>query len=161
MKRFFKIFIMFAICITCFFTFFGITGCADNSDAEKKGSVLNAGATTEYEEKIYCNATIDDNFTPDCVLVVLDKSISNFRGLEQEEMEKLFVGLDITEIEDLSKVENPSDSLIEYYKNNTFRQILKVTLAKPSKQNVLDAIKHLEKVDGILSAGPDYVHSAD
>lgn len=117
----------------------------------------NDSAQKIEEEKIYSTATIDDDFSPDSVIVILDKSKSNIYGLSTELTNQLFNGININSINDLSKIPNPSESLIEYYKNNTFKQTLHVKLNQSSKQNVLRVIKKLEQLDGVLYVGPDYI----
>lgn len=126
-----------------------------------------------YEPKEYCNATIDQDFAGDCVLVVMDKNISDVNKV----YEPGFFGdipiksiLDLTAVDDstvnieFSRAEGDmrsADEIIaekvsERKKEEDFRQILSVRLPTDSKQNVLDVISKLEKIDGVRSAEPNY-----
>jgi len=100
-----------------------------------------------YEPKIYCEATIDDEFNEDCVLVVIDKYHSQINKTYDK---AFFKDINISSIEDLTFIEgNPSQK--DYLNDDEFRQILKLQLAEPSKQNVIDTIKKIEKINGVIS----------
>ena len=116
----------------------------------------------EYEPKIYTSATIDCDISGRFVLVMLDKSVG---GGNKRHNKRLFGGIEIKEITDLTentvitrKDYNPNDCDKEYSRQieESFRQILQLELPKDCKQNVLDVIARLEKIDGILAAGPVY-----
>lgn len=107
---------------------------------------------TDSEEKVYCTATIDDDFTDDCVIVVLQSSIS---GVNKVHKPEFFKGVDVESIEDLTWREN------NFEVGENFRQILKINLKTHSKQNVLDAVAALEKLRGIYSASPNMPLSPD
>lgn len=145
---------------------------------------------TMMEEKVYANATIDQDFADDSVLVVLDKSVG---GINRTVDTSLFSSVDIKSVKDLSAMSNyvgdarseltvEGDELyssaVSTAESNTsriainskatslvneanFRQILCLDLTERSKANVLEVIAELEKVPGILYAGPNYIMELD
>jgi hypothetical protein len=130
---------------------------------------------TVFEPRIYSNATIDQNFCGSSVLVVMDK---NFGGLDRVHSPRFFGNFPIGEIVDLTpslevilernaelrqRFESEKDNVREIQQQNrvqrdmeTFRQILSIRLPIDCKQNVLDVIRRLERVEGIISAEPNF-----
>ncbi len=106
--------------------------------------------------KIYCDATLDDDFCDDSLIVVLDEKLSKLAGIANDIVSRFFSLINCKSVENLTEILNPSQSLLDYYKTHKFRQILHIKLGQNSKQYVLKAIKFLEKLDGILYVGPDY-----
>ena len=125
------------------------------------------------ETKVYCDATIEDDFADDKIILVLNNKESlMFRNYKLDD----FAEVACIEIEDLTektcevikqqfdaektgdwselekRIEN--DTLVNI---NNFHRILSLTLENPSKENVLKKIKVLEKRPEILSAEPDYI----
>ncbi len=110
--------------------------------------------------------TINDDFEDNKVIVTLkseyskinnkiDKqkfstSLLNIKTKNADQTEKC--GITIKSIEDLTYFSN----LSILKKNFTFNQILSIELQEHNKQNVLDAIKELEKLDFVLAAEPSY-----
>ncbi len=118
------------------------------------------------EEKVYCNATIDDNFTDNEVLEVL----TNEESLEFNEYTiNSFSEINCVSIDDLTdgykdKIEQQLNGT--YEGNNpvtleTFNRILKLTLPINSKKNVLDVIDILEDRNDIISVEPVYLIKAE
>jgi len=107
------------------------------------------GSNGNWEPKIYWTGTINDDFEGNKVLVVLDKKV----GGPNKVHEKSFFGdLEIESIEDLSRLTGDiNDKGINW---EIWRQLLCLTLPGDSKANVVKAIRHLEKIDGIISAEP-------
>lgn len=118
----------------------------------------------EFEEKIYCKATIDDDFTDDRVIIVLNREITRqFRKYTPED----FPEIDCAQVYDLTapivdwvetqltKEPFPSEEpmLVDI---TEFRRILSLELRERSKVNVLRAIKILEERKDVLSAEPNY-----
>jgi len=108
-----------------------------------------------FEQKIFSNATIEDSFHESRVLVVLDKNISGFNKIHDE---KLFGSFEKLSIQDIFPVYNEEvkDAIIESIGEGEFRQIFQINLPTVDKQEVINAIVALEKIEGILYAGPDY-----
>ena len=113
-------------------------------------------------KKIYCEATIEDDFADDCVLVVLDRNISAINKIH----ERSFFGssiienvVDLTAVSHDSSVSSTDNSLISQIDQENFRQILKLELPVAGKEYVLKVIKLLEQIDGIMYAGPNYISS--
>ncbi len=162
MKKFIKC-IAYILCITIsIFSLFGFVG--ENATV--------AMQTLSKEEKIICTANINDDFDDSCVLVILDKSISE---INKRHDKSLFGNIEISNIEDLTYLKsfdaekfkkiNAARKKGEAVKNNelvynidadAFRQILKLELRVKSKANVLKVIRQLEKIEGIKYAGPNY-----
>ena len=119
-------------------------------------------AEGETEEKIYCDATIDDEFTDNEILIVL----TNEESLKFSEYTvNSFSEINCIAIDDLTdgykdKIEQQLNGT---YTGNmpvnlsTFNRIFKLTLGINSKQYVLNSIKELEKRSDILSAEPNYI----
>ena len=116
------------------------------------------------EEKVYCNATLDDEFEEYSVMVVM----TNIASLQF----KTYTPEDFPEIQcaDVNDLSTASASRVqaklngEYIKDvdiYEYNQILCLRLKNPGKQNVLDAIKELEKREDIKSASPNYIYSID
>ena len=125
------------------------------------------------EQKIYSNATIEQDFADDRVIVVLDNKLGGINKVHSNTFEK---EISIESVVDLTRInskestiqmqkstfqENQSiyqgSNLISQINSNTYRQILQINLPTKSKQNVIDAIKKLEKMDGVVYACPDYI----
>ena len=130
----------------------------------------------DTEEKRYCHATIDDEFDGSTIIVVLDLKNSGVNKVHDIEFfgtfPKVYVE-DIFKITRYSKNEDGTDNYDQPLKvddeyieelginKETFHQIYEIKLPIDSKQNVLDCIKELEKIDGIRSAGPNYIMYMD
>ena len=98
--------------------------------------------TEDTIEKVYCEATLEDEFTDNDILLVMTPE-NNFREYTVND----FSNIGCVKIEDLS---------IDPEKGKLCR-ILHLTLDTHSKQNVLDSIKILEERDDIYSAEPNYI----
>lgn len=117
-------------------------------------SNINVYAST-IEDKIYCNATINDNFDDRTIQVVLSQDLTN--------KDKIYTSNDFLEIncinvEELTgdlinKIRNGEDVLVDI---ENFRRVLKITIGNPGKQNVLDSISLLEQRNDVYAVSPDY-----
>lgn len=105
-------------------------------------------AEEKMEGKIYCTATLEDDFADDCVIVTLQSSISKVNKVHNK---SFFKGIDIDSIEDLTKRER------NFTVNNDFRQVLKIKLEEHSKEAVLNSIRKLEQIKGIYCAEPNFI----
>lgn len=93
-----------------------------------------------YEDKIYCNATIDDDFKNDALVMVLRNS-----EVDIEELLKPIEGYDA---EDISIGQEDSKE---------FKRIIYLTFEKKDKKNILSMINILEKKEEVYYVGPDYI----
>ena len=123
---------------------------------------------------IYSTATLDDDFEGDTILLVLTRSASrnfttltpmDFPELELSEVTCLTPGLEQAQAQIAASLSGRASSL--YYGSdwsldiNQFRQIFKLRLANPCRENVLDAIRVLERREDIRSAEPNFNFLAD
>ncbi len=115
-------------------------------------------ANSDGFEKVYCKATIEDEFIDNQILVVVGKEKSlNYYDFKNSD----FIEVGCINIEDLTASRKEEVlARVNGEENNinldTFRRILLLTLNKNDKQNVLDCIKKLEKRDDIKGAEPNY-----
>lgn len=121
--------------------------------AANKASYAEETGQTETQDNIICEATIEDDFADDSVLVVLDSEISKINKVHTADF---FNGVDIERIEDLTARKNNFE-----YEENEFKQILQIHLKSKSKENVLKSISKIEKLDGVYSAEPNYSHKIE
>ena len=103
-----------------------------------------------FEQKVYSDIVdVDEEFDDSCVIVVMDKYSSEVNKSHSAKFSKFPFVKAINDMTSLTG--NLKDKL--YLNKNSFRQIFKIDLKKHSKQNVLDAIDQLQKIDGVLWAG--------
>ncbi|MGN1155042.1 MAG: S8 family serine peptidase [Agathobacter sp.] len=141
MKKFLKA-ISIILCVLIMFTSSKTVYMADKIYIEQSENTS--------DEKIYCNATLEEDFADNRVLVVLDKNV----GSINRKHDKSFFGFfEISNIKDLTEIHENAFTVDE----EKFRQIIQLELPTHSKQNVLNVIKWLEKIEGIVYAGPDYI----
>ena len=100
------------------------------------------------EEKIYCTATLEDEFVDNHIMVVIT-NIASLTYKDKNYTPKDFPEIQCTEVNDLT-----SSSL-----DKPYHKVLCLTIENAGKQNVLDAIKELEKREDVLSANPDFLMS--
>lgn len=128
------------------------------------------------QEKIHCNASIDDDFADNKVIVILNQQES---AKLNDYNSKQLLDINGIKIRDLTSetrtmlknrqnysVESNCDDmdcseLSGRISKEDFRQILSLELDNPGKENVLKLIKELEKRDEVLYAGPDYHYYHD
>lgn len=113
---------------------------------------VSAFAGEQCESKVFCSTTINDDFADDCVLVVMDKYHSK---LNKKFEKKFFDDLPIKSVTDLMTTDKKTEELT-FLNTENFRQVLKLELEEPSKQNVLELVRSLEQVKGVLSASPSH-----
>ncbi len=104
------------------------------------------------EDKVYCNATIEDEFAEDRVVVVVKQKSGTTIFTVQD-----FAEIDAVAVENLSYPQE--DASILSAEQEGEKIILSLTLHNPGKRNVLNAIKLLEKRKDVISAEPDYILS--
>lgn len=145
MKNFLKA-ISIVLCLLIMYTSSAVIYIADDE-------VYIEQSENIIDEKIYCNATLEEEFADNRVLVVLDKKV----GSINKKHKKSFFGLGgISNIKDLTEIQERKDNTLTV-DEETFRQIIQLELPTHSKKNVLNVIKWLEKIEGIVYAGPDYI----
>ena len=98
------------------------------------------------EDKIYSNATIDDEFTDNRVMVVLNNNASQ---LNKEYSINDFKNINCINVIELN--DNDDKQLVDYNK------VLCLEFDYHSKYEVLNSIDLLMKRDDVLYAGPDYI----
>ena len=145
------------------------TGSAVSIDAD-------SAITGPIEEKKFSNATMEDDFAENQVIVIMtntaslkfkEYTASDFPEIACSEVRDLMPtttakaeakekGLDVAS---LFKTEDNAVVTSDFYDIDTdsFRQILCLTLTERGKENVLTAIKALENRTDVYYAGPDYV----
>jgi len=123
-------------------------------------------AAETTEAKIYCKATIDDDFADNRVLIVLTHKASlEFKTYTLSD----FAEIECASIKELTKETSAmvKNKLLNGGKSDTafevnvdqFRRIFCIELKTHSKENVLEAIRKLETREDILYASPDYIIS--
>lgn len=108
------------------------------------------------EEKIYSHSSVEEDFEDDSLIVVMDKYISGYNKNQNMIFDSI---AGIENIEDLTYITGHLDEK-EYLNRESFRQILKISLQEESKQNVLNTIDNIEKLDGVMWAGVNGYYSA-
>ncbi len=119
---------------------------------ESKSTCALEVVNANNESKIYCNATIEEDFDDGTVILVMDKYTG---GINKQHQPSVFGDVPIKSITDITHITGDAKNKV-YLNKEGFRQLLKIELKEKSKENVLSAIKKLEKVKGVLSVGPDY-----
>ena len=142
-------------------------------DSRVKKDVENEASEITRDKKILCNATIDQDFDDSSVLVIMDNITG---GINKQHDLSFFGNIGATAVTDLTVLSNETlvssglstrtstddttvgANKLSWFEVNaeTFRQILKIELSVHSKENVLNVIKKLEKIEGIKYAGPNY-----
>jgi len=112
--------------------------------------------STLFCQSFTSNATVEQNFCGRTVLVILDGNVS---GVNRVHSRSLFADIDIVDFEDLSFIDGDVRNL--RLNEETFRQILLLTLPLYSKENVLNVIDRLRFVEGIEFAEPNYILEVD
>ena len=116
----------------------------------------NNATFEDFEKLIVCQATLQDDFEDDSVIVVMKQA---YGGINKVYNENHFGNM-FNEIQDRFYIEGviEENDLVNV---EEFHQILQLFLKTPGKTNVLEAIKELEKRDDILSAEPEYINQID
>lgn len=142
------------LCVVVMIPAFSVSA-GNDSASEAPAIELDDGEKEEKSEikdkKIYSTATMEDDFADDCVLVVLDKSLSSVNKVHSK---SFFGSTGIKSVVDLTAMSDTS-----MVNSDEFRQIIRLELSEKGKKNVLNTIKKLEKIDGVVSAEPDYTAS--
>ena len=127
------------------------------------GYIVKVYGTELDNPKIYCTATIDDNFADDVIVVVLNKEATfSFKEYSKDD----FKELGEIEVNEITKetTEIVKDKYLNNIDNETnnvgiseeYRRILRIILSNKGKDKVLSAIKLLEKREDIESVEPSY-----
>ena len=115
------------------------------------------------EEKVYSQATMEDDFTQDRVIITLTKQETRkFKTYTPED----FPEIDCETIEELT--EGLTETVEQYFKTGelqegvsvepeAFRRIFRLILREKTKENVLSAIRKLERRKDIWAAEPNYI----
>ncbi len=106
--------------------------------------------STQIVPKTYSTATVDDDFIDNKVLVVMQPNVSHL-----EYGKKDFQEIKCKDVLTLTDDYYIEKSTVSYYKSGANKALI-LTLKEHSKQNVIDAVKKLEKRADVLLAEPAY-----
>ena len=112
----------------------------------------------QYENKIISkDISLSENFDDSSLIVTLDKAISAVNKIHSKDF---FNNVAIKSIKDLTYINDNSPNIANFNSVN-FRQILEIELMESSKENVLNTIEEIIKIEGVLSAEPNYYVEID
>ena len=115
------------------------------------GLTTNQAFADSNDFKIYCNATLEDSFADDRIIVVVKSDNPNKNYAKED-----FNVIPLRNVEDLSFSTNNNVDNNGVY-GNIYTKTLCLELKENSKQKVLDYIKVLEDFDNVFCAEPDYL----
>ena len=115
------------------------------------GLTTNQAFADSNDFKIYCNATLEDSFADDRIIVVVKSDNPNKNYAKED-----FNVIPLRYVEDLSFSTNNNVDNNGVY-GNIYTKTLCLELKEKSKQKVLDYIKVLEDFDNVFCAEPDYL----
>lgn len=115
------------------------------------GLTTNQAFADSNDFKIYCNATLEDSFADDRIIVVVKSDNPNKNYAKED-----FNVIPLRNVEDLSFSTNNNVNNNGVY-GNIYTKTLCLELKEKSKQKVLDYIKVLEDFDNVFCAEPDYL----
>jgi len=138
----------------------------------KKQFAYKTFAQELNSEKIYCTATIEDDFDDNSIIITLFPEYSQYFGVKQEVSRDL-LNLELNSIRELNSL--PSEyinadgsinaqiapGIAAHYRTIEFEQILCIEIKNSGKQNVLDKIKQIEELDYVRCANPNYYIQSD
>lgn len=128
-----------------------ISGCCKTITQTKVTALSESSIQKEATKKVYSSATIDDDFEPDSVIVVLNKESGAINKVHSKEK---FKGVEIEDIRDLTKI--TGDIKSKNIDEENYQQILQIMLKEKTKKEVLKAIKAFEKIEEVEYVGPNY-----
>jgi len=109
----------------------------------------------EQEKGRYLEISLDDDFADDSVIVTFTKYDS---GINRKRSKSNFAEIEGETVEDLTYI---SDAKCKLVNTNDFRQIVKIKLKKKGKEEVIKAIRKLEKRKDIESVEPVYYFNSN
>ncbi|MCL2106216.1 MAG: S8 family serine peptidase [Oscillospiraceae bacterium] len=118
-----------------------------------------AALKEETTKRIADRLSVEDDFSPDGVLVVLKHKNSRVNAAVRQNW---FAGLGVAEVRDLTAMDPGSKrmqntaELAAYEREYEFHQILHLTLENNGKENVIEAIRRLEQLEFVQLAEPVY-----
>ena len=112
----------------------------------------SAKAEDKSEEKIYSNATIDDEFVDNVVMLILKRG-TTFKDYSKKD----FKTVGCESVEDLTSARTNLARQGSAVAGEDYNRILKLTLREKSKENVLNAVNILMERNDVLHACPDYI----
>lgn len=113
----------------------------------------------ELAEKVYCKATVEDDFAEHTVIVSLQRSVSATHHLfTLEEFREMF-GIEIFKVEAILWTDPSNENALVNWEK--YRQIYKLIIPQSGKQAVLDAIKMIEQHPYVNVANPNYIVVSD
>lgn len=123
--------------------------------------VSQAKNNISQEAKIYCTATIENDFASNRIIVVMNQKES-YKFLNYSVND--FSDVNIKKIKILNKftkdelIRRTKTGLIKnkFIDGSNYRSIMLLELKTCDKQNVLDTIRKIEKRNDVLSVEPDY-----
>lgn len=137
---------------------------------------ITLSSNQTVEKKILCDATLDDDFKDDSVIVVFknsksrnlnDITVNTFSEISAKEVRNLTGEIDKKidkqrqseySLDIQSSITSPATLDELYVDENKYHQIVAIDLGIKSKENVLKCVKVLEKRDDVLMAFPNYIY---
>ena len=125
---------------------------APDSDEEvSKPSPEEEEKATRIEEN-FCAPKPEDSFVPGEILITIKKEYSEPNKIWSVSD---FSELEILSVEDLFTIDN--ERALAWINKDQFQQILKLTLASPTKEAVIETIPKLSMYDFIQTAGANSI----
>ena len=171
--------VILSILFACVLGLICFAGVFSYNSVSAESIAVDEEITDLPEEKMPCNATIDDDFVDDKVLVVMaDQQSSGINTIAANTSSSGGALSEFGEVTELTKessavLESQSDvatisalgvgngSVENKIDAEDYKKIFSLTLKESGKQNVLDTIHELEKRDDVLYAGPDYIYTLE
>ncbi len=124
------------------------TDISDSTTAFEKSENIDNSILKQFnlsDPKIYWDGRVDLDFRDDIVELIMRKTVT------YPELQPNDFGLDNIESVEYISIKPGLNTIKE-----EFRQMLRIKLKDPGRENVIEAIKHFEKLEIIRYAGPLY-----